>query len=263
MRERLAHVTFRGTIRERSVEPYLRLLRALRTRRRIKGVLLDISSGGGESIASTDLYLAVKRLDHEKPVFAAIGSIGASGAYMAALGARRIFAYPDSTVGSIGVVYPHLAVRDLARRLGIEIDLLHMGEHKDAFQGLRPLTEVERTKMLGVIAEGYEGFVRLVAQERHQPVETVRALSTGEVWTGAQALKLGLLDGLGDREIVLEELARATGVSAQRTIRVAPPRSFVDRLLSGNSNGFGGLSERIHDVVEETVLDLGGFGLRR
>ncbi|HYA58303.1 MAG TPA: signal peptide peptidase SppA, partial [Thermoplasmata archaeon] len=66
MREILAQVPFRGSIRERSVEPYLRLLKGLRGRRRVKGVLLDISSGGGESIASMDLYLAVKRLDQVK-----------------------------------------------------------------------------------------------------------------------------------------------------------------------------------------------------
>jgi protease-4 len=113
MRERLAHVQFRGTIRERSVEPFLRLLHAIRMRKRFKGVLLDISSGGGADIPSTDLYLAVKRLDQVKPVVATIGSVGASGAYMAAIGARKVYAYPDSIVGSIGVVYPHFAVRGL------------------------------------------------------------------------------------------------------------------------------------------------------
>ncbi len=264
MRERLAHVSFRGVIRERSVDPYVRLLKGLRSRKRVKGVLLDISSGGGESIASTDFYLAVKRLDSVKPVFASIGSIGASGAYMASLGARRIFAYPDSTIGSIGVVYPHLAVRELAHRLGVEVELLHQGEHKDAFQGFRPLTDVERTKMLAVLREGYDGFVDLVARERKQPVETIRALSTGEVWTGSQALKLGLLDGLGDRESVLEELARTTGVPSRKTVRMSPPRPFLDRLLSGSANEFGGgLSARFHDLIEDTLLDVAGLNLRR
>lgn len=264
MRELLAHVSFRGTIRERSVEPYVRLLKGLRTRRRVKGVLLDISSGGGESIASTDFYLAVKRLDQAKPVYATIGSMGASGAYMAALGARRIFAYPESDVGSIGVIVPHFAVRELVRRLGIEVDLLHVGEHKDAYQGYRPLTEGERTKLLGIAQEGYEAFVELVARERKQPLETIRALATGEFWTGQQALKLGLVDALGDREAALEELARATGVSPRRTVRVGPPRSFLDRLLSGGGNSVGGgVSGRLHDLVEDTVLDFGGLGFRR
>ncbi len=264
MRERLAHVTFRGSIRERSAEPFVRLLKALRGRSRIRGVLLDISSGGGESIASMDLYLAVKRLDAIKPVYASIGAIGASGAYLAALGARRIFAYPESEVGSIGVVFPHFAVRDLLRKLGISVDLLHVGEHKDAYQGYRPLTEVERAKILAVARDNYDVFVGVVAQERHQTVEAVRALATGEFWSGRRALELGLVDALGDRELALEELARATGVPSRKTLRLAPPRPFLDRLLAGGASSIaGGMSERLRDAIEESVLDAGGLGRSR
>jgi protease IV len=264
MRERLAHVSFRGSIRERSVEPFVRLLKGLRGRSRIRGVLLDISSGGGESIASMDFYLAVKRLDAVKPVYASIGSIGASGAYLAALGSRRIFAYPESEVGSIGVVFPHFAVRDLLRKLGISVDLLHVGDHKDAYQGYRPLTEVERTKLLAVARDNYDVFVGVVAHERKQTVEQVRALATGEFWSGRKALELGLVDALGDREMALEELARATGVPSRKTVRLAPPRPFLDRLLSGGASSIaGGLSERVRDAVEDNVLDAGGLGLLR
>lgn len=264
MRELLAHVPFRGVIRERAVEPYLRLLKGLRTRRRVRGVLLDISSGGGEAIASMDLYLAVKRLDQVKPVFASIGSIGASGAYMAALGARRVFAYPESEVGSIGVIYPHLAIRDLVRRLGVSVELIHAGVHKDAYQGYRPLTEEERGKLEGIAREGYDIFVELVARERKRPVEEVRALATGEFWTGTRALTLGLVDALADREAALEELAKTTGIPSRRTVRVLPPRPFLDRILSGGQNDLGGgLFGRVREAVEDAVLDLGPFSMRR
>ncbi len=258
MREVLAHVSFRGTIRERSVEPYLRLFQRLRTRRRVKGVLFDISSGGGESVASMDLYLAVKRLNTLKPVYTSIGSIGASGAYLAALGSRRIFAYPESEVGSIGVVFPHIAVRDLVRRLGISVELLHVGEHKDAYQGYRPLTDVERAKLMAVAQEGYDLFVDVVAQERKRPVEEIRSLATGEFWSGSEALRKGLVDQLGDREIALEELARLTGVPSRKAVRVGPPRSFVDRILSGGATSVGGgLSGRLREALEDSMLDWG------
>ncbi len=264
MREFLAHVPFRGTIRDRSVEPYLRLLKGLRTRRRVRGVLFDISSGGGESIASMDLYLAVKRLDQVKPVYATIGSIGASGAYMAALGARRVFAYPESEVGSIGVIYPHLATRELLRRMGIGLELVHAGVHKDAYQGYRPLTEEERAKLQAIADESHDVFVQLVARERRRSVEEVRALATGEFWTGTRALALGLVDALTDREGALEELARTTGVPVRKTVRVLPPRPFLDRILSGSQNDVqGGLLGRFHDAVEDAVFDLGSLSLRR
>ncbi len=264
MRERLAHVAFRGTIRERTVEPFLRLLNGLRERRRIRGVLLDISSGGGESVASTDFYLAVKRLDSVKPVFASIGSLGASGAYLTALGARRIYAYPESEVGSIGVVFPHLAARDLLRRLGISLELLHVGEHKDAFQGYRPLNDAERAKVLAVAQESYDQFVGVVARERKRPLEEIRALATGEFWSGSRALQLGLVDALGDRQVALEELSRATGVPARKTIRLAPPRPLLDRLLTGGASSIvGGVTARLEESIEDALFGLGGLGRLR
>ncbi len=264
MRERLAHVVFRGVIRERSVEPYLRILRALKDRTRVKGVLLDISSGGGESIASTDFYLAVKRLNAVKPVVASIGSIGASGAYMAVLGARRVFAYPESAVGSIGVVLPHFAVRDLLRRVGISVELLHAGVHKDAYQGYRPLTEEERTKLQAVVQEGYDTFVGLVASERHRPVDEIRALATGEFWTGTRSLQLGLIDALGDRDMALDDLARLTGVPVGKTVRVAPPRPFLERILSGGAGSLAGaVATRVHESIEDAAYDFGGGTLWR
>ncbi|HTP55573.1 MAG TPA: signal peptide peptidase SppA [Thermoplasmata archaeon] len=264
MRERLAHIVLRGPIRERNVDPIVRILKALRTRRRFRGVLFDVSSGGGESVASTDLSLALQRLDQTTPVFAAVGSVAASGAYLAALGARRVFAYPESIVGSIGVIFPHLAVRELARRLGVSVDLLHVGAHKDAFQGYRPLTDVERAKMLAVAQESYDGFVARVATARHRPVEEIRALATGEVWSGRRALELGLIDELGDREHALTRLSELTGVPVARTVRLAPPRPFLERLLAGPVQGsIDGVAGAFREAVEDAVLDLGAPMLRR
>jgi protease IV len=263
VRELLVHVPFRGTIRERTVEPYLRLLKGLRGRRRVKGVLLDISSPGGEVVASTDLYLAVRRLNATVPVYASIGGIGASGAYLAALGSRKVYAYPESQVGSIGVVYPHIAARELLRRLGVSVEILHVGEHKDAYSGYRPLTDVERQKMLAVAQEDYDSFVATVAEARHRPVEEIRALATGEVWSGARAQALGLVDALGDREAALEDLARTVGVPARKAVRLTPPRPFLARLFDSGGGLSGSVSGRLAEVVEDVLADLAGLGSRR
>lgn len=256
MREWLALVQFRGTIRERSVEPFLRLLKALRERSRVRGVLLDISSGGGAAVPSMDFYLAVKRLDAAKPVVASVGSIGASGAYMAALGARKLYAYPDSEVGSIGVVYPHVAARGLLSKLGVEVEMLHEGRHKDAYQGLRPLTDEERTKLQAVAHEDYTNFVTLVARERRRPVSDIEPLATGEFWSGRQAQSLGLIDALGDREVALEELAKMTGVSVRRAFRVSPPRPFFERVFQGAGSAiFGRIGVGLRESIEDAAYD--------
>jgi len=263
MRELLAHVQFRGMIRERTVEPYLGLLKAIREKRRIRGVLLDISSGGGADIPSTDFYLAVKRLDAVKPVVASIGSIGASGAYMAALGARRIYAYPDSEVGSIGVVYPHLAVQKLLEKVGVEVELLHEGRHKDAYQGLRPLTDEERTKLSAVARDSYNSFVETVARERHRTIDEILLLATGEFWSGKRAAQLGLVDALGDREAALQDLSTMTGVPVRKSVRVVPPRPFLERFFGGAGWSLSrGLSESLRDSLEEILLDASWRGGR-
>ncbi len=231
----------------------MRILKALESKRRVRGVLLDISSGGGGDIPSQDFYRAVKRLDASKPVVASIGSVAASGAYMTALGARRIYAYPESIVGSIGVIYPHVAVQELLDKVGIHLELLHEGRHKDAFQGLRDLTDEERAKVQAVIAESYHGFVETVARERHRSIDQILPLATGEFWSGRKAVELGLVDALGDREFALQELGRLTGVPPQRTVRVAPPRPFMERFLSGGASVLG---SRVRDGVRDALEDL-------
>jgi protease IV len=256
MRPLLAHLQFRGIIRERSVDPYLRILKALQRKKRVRGVLLDISSGGGADIPSQDFYSAVKRLDAVKPVVASIGSVGASGAYMAALGARKIFAYPESIVGSIGVVYPHVAVKELLGKVGISVEMLHEGRHKDAYQGFRDLTDEERTKLQAVIGDSYRGFVETVARERHKSVEQILPLATGEFWSGRKALELGLVDILGDRDAALQYLAQGTGVSVDRTVRVAPPQPFLTRFFGGGMSILGSrVRDGIHDAVEDLAYD--------
>ncbi len=264
MRELLAQVPFRGTIRERTVEPYLRLLRDLRGRRRVKGVLLDLSSPGGEVVASTDLFLAVQRLNAVKPVYASVGAVAASGGYHVALGARKIFAYPESQIGSIGVLYPHLAARDLVRRLGLSLELVHAGEHKDAFFGYRPFTDAERAKVQSIVQDDYEAFVATVAGARRRPVEEIRALATGEFWSGTRALALGLVDAIADRETALEELAASVGVPSRKTVRVTPPRPWLERVFTGGAAAFtGAFSSRLREAVEDTLLELGSAGARR
>jgi protease IV len=256
MRPLLAQLQFRGTIRERSVEPYVRILKALERKKRVRGVLLDISSGGGADIPSQDFYLAVKRLNAVKPVVASIGSVGASGAYMAALGARRIFAYPESIVGSIGVVYPHVAVKQLLDKVGVHLEMLHEGRHKDAYQGFRDLTDEERAKLQAVIGDSYRGFVETVARERGRSVEQILPLATGEFWSGRKALELGLIDALGDRDAALQYLSQGTGVPVWRTVRVAPPQPFMQRFLGGGMNFIGDrLRDGVHDAVEDLAYD--------
>ncbi|MCI4330040.1 MAG: S49 family peptidase, partial [Thermoplasmata archaeon] len=125
-----------------------------------------------------------------------------------------------------------------------------------AYQGLRPLTDEERTKLQAVAKDSYESFVAMVAQERKRPLEEIRGLATGEFWSGRRAKELGLVDRLGDREEALAELSRLTGVSVEKAVRVVPPRPFLERMFSGGmAAALPGLSTGVRDMVEDVVWD--------
>ncbi|MCL5984542.1 MAG: S49 family peptidase, partial [Candidatus Thermoplasmatota archaeon] len=209
-----------------------------------------------------DLFRAVQRVAQVKPVVATIGSSAASGGYMAVLGAQRVFAHEESDVGSIGVFIPHISVAGLLSKLGIEVELLHHGRHKDAYQGLRPLTEEEKGKVLAVARVGYDSFIEMVARQRKLPVPRVQELATGEFWSGKQALSLGLVDALGDREDALEHLSKLTGISPSRAVQVSPAIPFLRRiapfLAPGMSDEVGlGLRRAVEETLEDLVVQEG------
>ena len=151
------------------------------------------------------------------------------------------------------------AVQRLLEKVGVDVELLHEGRHKDAYQGLRPLSDEERTKLQAVARDSYDSFVELVARERKKSVDDVRALATGEFWSGKRALALGLVDALGDREQALFELAQMTGVPPGRTVRVVPPRPFFERMMG---SGFSGVTNSVRDGVSDAIESL-ALELRR
>ena len=175
---------------------------------------------------------------------------------MAVLGAHRVYAYEESDVGSIGVFIPHIAARGLLDKLGIKVELLHYGRHKDAYQGLRDLTDEERTKILKVAEVGYNSFMALVSRERKLPKDKILELATGEYWSGRQALELGLVDVIGDRTAALNEISRLTGLPTRKRVEISPPRPFIERLLNGPMSAVGSsLANSLYSSMEESLED--------
>lgn len=200
---------------------WIELLKHLRESRRIPAVVLDIDSGGGSATASDDLFLAIERLAARKPVVAAIRGTGASGAYLAAMGSRRVVANPNAIVGSIGVISYGPRVPRLLERAGVSVSVTKAGRHKDVGAPWRDETDEERSIEQRIVDAFYDAFVTRVANARHMPLERVRELATGEVWLGREALDLGLVDEIGDLERATEIAAELAGV---------PPKGAAVRL---------------------------------
>lgn len=160
----------------------------------IRAVVLRVSSPGGSIAASQAIYDMIKRF--EKPIVVSMGDTAASGGYYIAAAADGIVAHPGTITGSIGVITAMTKLDELYEKLGIEVEIIKSGRHKDMFQ--RPLTEEERALLQSLNDEAWRQFIEAVAEGRGLEPDFVRELATGEVFIGTRAYELGLVDRLGD-----------------------------------------------------------------
>ena len=197
----------------------------------VRAVLLEIDSPGGNATESEALYLSVRRLAREKPVVAWIRNTGASGAYFAACGASRILAFPSAVVGSIGVISVHPVAVEALRRLGTSIQVTTTGPFKDLGAPWREPTEEDRIKERALVDAIFRRFTGAVAGARGLDDSQLARVTTGEVWLGAEAVALGLVDGVcDDEDAALREVQQLAGLPHRRVIRMSPRRTVLQRL---------------------------------
>lgn len=174
-------------------------LEEAREDRNIKAVLLRINSPGGSAAASQEISEEVDKLRAAgKPVVVSMGDAAASGGYWIAVHGDTIMANPATTTGSIGVIMQTQNLEGLYEKLGIKQGAIKSAEHKDMGAPYRPMTEEERSILQGMVDDIFDQFVEVVAKGRNMPLEKVRELADGRVFTGRQALELGLVDRLGN-----------------------------------------------------------------
>ena len=163
----------------------------------IKAIVLQVNTPGGGVAASQEIYDAILRAKEEKPVVAAMASVAASGGLYIACAADRIVANPGTLTGSIGVIFQFHTFKGLMDKVGIGTETIKAGEMKDVGNMARPMTEQERGMFQSVVNDTYEQFVGVVADGRDLDVAEVKKFADGSVFTGRQALELGLVDSLG------------------------------------------------------------------
>ncbi|MBI3183183.1 MAG: S49 family peptidase [Myxococcales bacterium] len=180
-------------------ESVSRALRAAR-RDRSRSVLLYVSSPGGSAIASELILEEVRRTARKKPVVAFFDRVAASGGYMAALGAKEIWAAPQAIAGSIGVFAGKLDFSGLIDRLGVRHVLVSRGANAGIYSALRPFSEAERASLERDVEETYQAFLEHAAAARGRTKEEIHARAEGRVYSGRAALEAGLVDRLGSFE---------------------------------------------------------------
>lgn len=172
----------------------------------VKGVIVWIDSPGGTVVGGEQLYLNLKKLSEKKPVVAVMRSLATSAGYMAAIGADRVYARRGTVTGSIGVIMQTAEFTELAARMGIEPITIKSGINKAAPNPLEKMTPENRAAMEAVVVDYFNTFVDMVAEARKMDRDKVLQLSDGRVYTGPQALELGLVDALGGEEDAVEWL---------------------------------------------------------
>ena len=183
----------------------------------VKAIILHINSPGGGAAASQEIYHEVLRVRTEKhkKIIASIESMGASGAYYIASGCDKIYANQASVVGSIGVIMEWTNYGDLLRWAKLKNVTITHGELKDAGDPSRDLTPKEQAYFQSLVDNMYDQFVHDVASGRHTSEDKIKPLATGQVWTGEQALPLGLIDAEGGFRTALMETAKSVGIAGE------------------------------------------------
>lgn len=183
----------------------------------VKAILLRVNSPGGSVVGSDEIYQAL-RDEIDKPVVISMGELAASGGYYISAGADRIVANPATFTGSIGVILTATHLEDLLDKVGVDVTILKSGEFKDTLSPFRDMTPEEQALWQEIIDEAYEQFVGVVAEGRSMSREQVRELADGRVYTGRQALELGLIDALGNLPDAVELAAELGGIEGEPRI---------------------------------------------
>jgi protease IV len=208
-------------------------LRKLQQDDEVKAVVLRINSPGGSATASEVILREIKRLGDKTPVIVSMGNVAASGGYWIAMGGQRIFADNDTITGSIGVFGLLLNIQKIANDNGIDWDTVKTGQLADISTITRPKTPQELQIYQTSVNKFYDLFIETVAKGRKLSTDKVRSVAQGRVWTGKDAVKIGLVDEIGGLEAAVKYAAKTAKLGEDWTIKEYPQaQSWEEELLS-------------------------------
>jgi len=182
--------------------------------------------------AVQEIYSAVLKAKAEtkKPFIARFGEVSASGGYYVAAACDQIMAHPGTITGSIGVIFSVSNFEGLMKKVGFRSEAIKSGKFKDIASPTREMTSDERKLLQAMIDDSYEQFVKAVSDGRKMPVDQVKLLADGRIYTGRQAKESGLVDVLGDLQDAIDKAGEMGGIG--RNPRVLSDSDPFENLLS-------------------------------
>ena len=217
-------------------------IRKAREDENVKAIVLRVNSPGGSAVASAVIGREVELASNEKPVIVSMGNYAASGGYWISANGDYIFADPTTLTGSIGVfgTFPNLKGL-LNDKLGLTFDVVKTNENADFGNFTEPLTEFQYAKLQQMVVKTYDDFTGMVARNRGLRQSYVDSIGQGRVWSGVDAIELGLVDQLGDMEDAIAFAAERAGIANDYKIVEMPKQKdfmtrFTEQLSGGNDD---------------------------
>ena len=214
-------------------------LQKLREDDNVKAVVIRVNSGGGSAYASEQIWHEVMLLKEKKPVVVSMGGMAASGGYYISCAANKIIAEPTTLTGSIGIfgMFPDPSEL-ITQKIGVKFDGVKTNALSDFGAMGRPFNETESALLQSYIEKGYDLFTGRVADGRGMAQDSVKAIAEGRVWTGEQALGIGLVDQLGNLEDAIKVAAAEADIEKYSIGRYPAPEPWFANIMNKKKNGY-------------------------
>lgn len=185
----------------------------------IKALIVQVNSPGGSFVGAEKIYNIFRKTAKKKPVVVVMGTMATSGGYFISLGADYIISHNGTITGSIGVIYPTAEVTELAKKIGIKFNNFKSSELKAAPNPLEKITEAVAEATMSSINDVYDCFVEFVAVRRGFSIEETRKIADGRIYTGRQALRLKLVDAIGNEDDAVKWLQEVKKIDPKLPVR--------------------------------------------
>lgn len=261
-RKQIARIEIEGAIAGATRKRVLEALKEVEEKK-FPALLLRIDSPGGTVGDSQEIYSALRKLQEKVKIVASFGNISASGGVYIGVGAHHIVSNPGTITGSIGVILRGNNIEKLLDRVGVSFKVIKSGPYKDILAFDRPLTSEEETILQSLIDVSYGQFVRTVAEGRNLSEDVVREFADGRVFTGEQAVSLGLVDRLGTEEDARRWAAELGGLDPEKAecYTFEEKKPLLSKLLPGSRTAFDALPDYMPATMARIEFEVATSGL--
>jgi protease-4 len=256
-RKQIARIEIVGLIASDTRKRVLEALETV-TERKYPALLLRIDSPGGTVADSQEIYSALKKLGETVKIVASFGNISASGGVYVGVGAQHIMSNPGTITGSIGVILRGNNLEGLLEKVGVSFKTVKSGPYKDILAFDRQMTDPEKEILQVLIDTSYQQFVETVAEARNLAVDTVKTFADGRIFTGQQAVELGIVDRLGSEEDARRWACELAGLDPEKTecSTLEKPKPLWSRVLGSSET-----SSRVSTSLNWVQFEMSTSGL--